>query len=105
MYLHWEVSEKEKASTRPPERGKRNKIKHHGIFRFLTRKLGLLIDVHNQDCPYIHSIKRKQNYKNEMVGFCYADQVTMTVRDMAFKMPLGKSKMITAKTPHKKPYA
>jgi len=23
-YLHWEVSEEEKASTRPPERGKTN---------------------------------------------------------------------------------
>lgn len=70
--LHWEVSEEEKASTRPPERGKRNKIKHHGIFRFLTRKLSLSSDVHNQDCPYIHSIKMKKSDKNEIVGFCYA---------------------------------
>ena len=88
MYLHWEVSEKEKASTRPPERGKRNKIKHHGIFRYLTRKLSLSSDVHNQDCPYIHSIKMKKSDKNEIVGFCYASQVTMTVRVLLLRCHL-----------------
>lgn len=61
--------------------------------------------MHNQDCPYIHSIKMKKVIKKK-----WSDSATQTkwlwqYELLAFEMPLVKSKMITTKTLHKKTHA
>lgn len=105
-YLHWKVSEEVKAATRlPPERWKRNKInKTSRDFSFLY--------VFMRYCP----LKRHAwqpglpiylfDNNNECLLMKWSDSATqakwLTVR--VFEMPLSKSKMITRKTPSKKPY-